>query len=113
MNHTEERGGKTAAAETTETPSLPRMIFAHTGGGEDIVARMVDFMRGDVEGALPADQLAAARELMDRAWGKPAASPATASPDADGAEDAGDDHAARKLSEMITAALAADDNGSG
>ena len=110
MNPTEQRGGETA---TDATPSLPRMIFAHTDGGEDIVARMVDFMRGDVDGARPADQLAAARELMDRAWGKPAASPTTAATDADGAEDAGDDRAARKLSEMITAALAADDDGSG
>ena len=109
MNPTNERGNK----PTTETPSLPRMIFAHTDGGEDIVARMVDFMRGDVEGARPADQLAAARELMDRAWGKPAASPSPSATDSDGAEDAGDDRAARKLSEMIAAALAADDNGSG
>ena len=107
MSANDERGGK------ADAPPLPRMIFARTDGGEDIVAWMVDFMLGRVEGARPADQLAAARELMDRAWGKPAPSSAPASADADKADDGNDDYAARKLSEMITAALAADGNGNG
>lgn len=107
MSANDERGGE------TDAPPLPRMIFARTGGGEDIVAWMVDFMLGRVEGARPADQLAAARELMDRAWGKPAPSSAPPSGDADKADDGNDDYAARKLSEMITAALAADGNGNG
>lgn len=92
----------------TDAPSLPEMIFAHTDGGEEIVARMVEFMHGQVEGARAADQLAAARELMDRAWGKPAASAQSAM--SDDTDDDRPDDAARKLSEMIAAALAADDD---
>ena len=95
----------------TPTPSLSGMIFAHTGGGEEIVARMVEFMHGRVEGARAADQLAAARELMDRAWGKPAsAAPAPGTDDADASQA---DDSADRLAEMIAAALAADGDGSG
>ena len=89
-------------------PSLPDMIFSQTDGGEAIVARMVEFMRGHVEGSRPADQLAAAKELMDRAWGRPpAASPAAPSSDGDG-ENGRTEYAADRLREMIAAALAAD-----
>ena len=102
MNERGEIGGEMMA------PSLSGMIFAHTDGGEEIVARMVDFMHGRVEGARAADQLAAARELMDRAWGKPAsASPAPGTDDAD----AQADDSADRLTEMIAAALAADGDG--
>ena len=104
MNERGEIGGEMTA------PSLSGMIFAHTDGGEEIVARMVDFMHGRVEGARAADQLAAARELMDRAWGKPAsAAPAPGRDDADG--DAQADDSADRLMEMIAAALAADGDG--
>ena len=85
------------------------MIFAHTDGGEEIVARMVDFMHGRVEGARAADQLAAARELMDRAWGKPAS--AAPAPGTDDDADAQADDSADRLMEMIAAALAADGDG--
>ena len=101
MNERGEIGGEMT------TPSLSGMIFAHTDGGEEIVARMVDFMHGRVEGARAADQLAAARELMDRAWGKPAS--AAPAPGAD--DDAQADDSADRLTEMIAAALAADGDG--
>ena len=105
MNARDEFGGE------TPTPSLSGMIFAHTGGGEEIVARMVEFMHGRVEGARAADQLAAARELMDRAWGKPASAAPAAGTDAADARQA--DDSADRLAEMIAAALAADGDGSG
>ena len=100
-----ETGGERATA------SLSEMIFAHTDGGEEIVARMVDFMHGRVEGARAADQLAAARELMDRAWGKPAS--AAPAPGHDGADADQADDSADRLMEMIAAALAADGEGGG
>lgn len=87
--------------------ALPDLIFSQTDGGRDIVARMVELMRGGVDGARPADQLSAAKELMDRAWGRPpaaASAPSGAEDDENGrAEDAAD-----RLREMIAAALAAD-----
>ena len=101
VNERGEIGGEVMA------PSLSGMIFAHTDGGEEIVARMVDFMHGRVEGARAADQLAAARELMDRAWGKPASAAPAPGTDAD----AQADDSADRLMEMIAAALAADGDG--
>lgn len=88
--------------------ALPDLIFSQTDGGRDIVARMVELMRGQVDGARAADQLAAARELMDRAWGKPPSSLSAPSGDDDDAENGRAEDAARRLREMIAAALAAD-----
>ena len=99
-NSPENRVGRGAAA-------LPDLIFSQTDGGKDIVARMVELMRGQVDGARAADQLAAARELMDRAWGKPPPSPSAPGGDYD-AENGRAEDAARRLREMIAAALAAD-----
>ena len=98
-NSPENRGERGATA-------LPDLIFNQTDGGKDIVARMVELMRGQVDGARAADQLAAARELMDRAWGKPPPSPSA--PSGDDAENNRAEDAARRLREMIAAALAAD-----
>ena len=86
--------------------ALPDLIFSQTDGGRDIVARMVDFMYGHVDGARPADQLSAAKELMDRAWGRPPAAPSA--PSAEDDENGRAEDAADRLREMIAAALAAD-----
>jgi len=85
--------------------ALPDLIFSQTDGGRDIVARMVELMRGGVDGARPADQLSAAKELMDRAWGRP---PAASAPSAEDDENGRAEDAADRLREMIAAALAAD-----
>ena len=89
-------------------PSLPDLIFSQTDGGREIVARMVDFMYGRVEGARAADQLSAAKELMDRAWGKPPPAASPSAPNAEDAESGRTEYAADRLREMIAAALAAD-----
>ena len=86
--------------------ALPDLIFSQTDGGRDIVARMVELMRGGVDGARPADQLSAAKELMDRAWGRPPA--AASAPSAEDDENGRAEDAADRLREMIAAALAAD-----
>lgn len=99
----QDAGGGAAGA----TP-LPDLIFSQTDGGREIVARMVDFMYGRVEGARAADQLSAAKELMDRAWGKPPAAASPSAPNAEDAESGRTEYAADKLREMIAAALAAD-----
>lgn len=88
--------------------SLPDLIFRQTGGGAEIVARMVELMHGRVEGSRAADQLAAAKELMDRAWGRPPAAAPSAPNAEDDAESGRTEYAADRLREMIAAALAAD-----
>ena len=84
--------------------TLAGLILSQTDGGRDIVERMVDFMYGRVEGCRVSDSLSAAKELMDRAWGRPsAASPVAAEDASEGAEDAAD-----TLRQMIMAALSAE-----
>ena len=68
-------------------PSLPELIRRETDDGLLAVRFLTDLMDGQVEGAKITDRLAAARELLDRGFGKPnAASVASASGDDSDAE---------------------------
>ena len=85
--------------------TLPELIREETDDGLLAVRFLVDLMDAQIEGAKIADRLAAARELLDRGFGKPATSPA-ASTAPDGDSDSERETAARAtLAERIRRAL--------
>ena len=60
-------------------PSLPELIRRETDDGLLAVRFLVELMDGLVDGAKVTDRLAAARELLDRGFGKPNAAASGAS----------------------------------
>ena len=59
-------------------PSLPDLIRRETDDGLLAVRFLVDLMDARIEGAKITDRLAAARELLDRGFGKPPAATSAA-----------------------------------
>ena len=88
-------------------PSLPELIRRETDDGLLAVRFLVDLMDAQVEGAKISDRLAAARELLDRGFGKPnAATSSTMSGASGGDSDSEREAAARAmLAERIRKAL--------
>ena len=87
-------------------PSLPELIRRETDDGLTAVRFLTELMDGQVEGAKITDRLAAARELLDRGFGKPnAASVASASGDGDDSDAEREAIARATLAERIRRAL--------
>ena len=85
-------------------PTLPDLIRRETDDGLIAVRFLVDLMDARIEGAKITDRLAAARELLDRGFGKPNAAAASAASGDD--SDAEREAAARAmLAERIRRAL--------
>ena len=90
----------------TRPVRLPELIRRETAGGLTVVRFFVNVMDADVDGTKMTDQITAARELLDRCFGKPF----TAAADTIGeSEDSSD--ASRILMERIRRVL--DDEKSG
>ena len=60
-----------AGGPHTHTGSLPELVRRETDDGLSVVRFLVDMMDAEIEGAKTTDRLAAARELLDRGFGKP------------------------------------------
>ncbi len=80
--------------------TLPDLARRETDDGLKVVRFLVSVMDGDIDGLKPSDRLAAARELLDRCFGKPFAASPAAKDDAAGANEA-----ANLLMERIRRAL--------
>ena len=88
-------------------PSLPELIRRETDDGLLAVRFLVELMDGVVDGAKVTDRLAAARELLDRGFGKPNAAAASSASGASGddSDSEREDAARAALAERIRKAL--------
>ena len=86
-------------------PSLPELIRRETDDGLLAVRFLVDLMDAQVEGAKISDRLAAARELLDRGFGKPNAASASSAPSGDDSDAEREASARAMLAERIRRAL--------
>lgn len=87
-------------------PTLPDLIRRETDDGLLAVRFLVDLMDSQIEGAKITDRLAAARELLDRGFGKPpTATTAAATASGDDSDTDREATARAMLAERIRRAL--------
>lgn len=87
-------------------PTLPDLIRSETDDGLLAVRFLVDLMDAQIEGAKITDRLAAARELLDRGFGKPpTATTAAATASGDDSDSERETTARAMLAERIRRAL--------
>ena len=55
----------------TTTDALQQLVLQETDDGLRPVRFLMEVMDAEVEGVKMADRIAAAREILDRCWGKP------------------------------------------
>ena len=70
--------------------SLQQLVLRETDDGLRLVRFLVDVMDAEIEGVKVADRAAAARELMDRCFGKPFTATDRTSEISDDVDDASD-----------------------
>ncbi len=70
--------------------SLQQLVLRETDDGLRLVRFLVDVMDAEIEGVKTADRAAAARELMDRCFGKPFTATDRTSEISDDVDDASD-----------------------
>ena len=86
-------------------PTLPDLIRRETDDGLIAVRFLVDLMDARIEGAKITDRLAAARELLDRGFGKPNAAAAASTASGDDSDAEREATARAMLAERIRRAL--------
>ena len=86
-------------------PALPDLIRRETDDGLRAVRFLVDLMDARIEGAKITDRLAAARELLDRGFGKPNAAAAATTASGDDSDAEREATARAMLAERIRRAL--------
>ena len=55
----------------TTTNALQQLVLRETDDGQMLVEFLLGVMNAEVEGVKMADRMSAAREILDRCWGKP------------------------------------------
>ena len=81
----------------TTTSELQQLVLQESEDGLRPIRFLMDVMDAEVEGVKMADRMAAAREILDRCWGKPFTATHGSSEISDGADDASDALAERIL----------------
>ena len=87
----------------SDSKTLQQMVLQETDDGLDLVRFFVDLMNSEIEGAKVSERAAAARELIDRGFGKSYTSVERSAEGFDGAGDASDvliDRIMRVIEEM-------------
>ena len=74
----------------TTTSELQQLVLQETDDGLRPVRFLMDVMNAEFEGVKMADRMAAAREILDRCWGKPFTAACGSSEISDGADDPSD-----------------------
>ena len=70
--------------------TLQQLVLRETDDGQRLVRFLLDVMDAEIEGVKIADRAAAARELMDRCFGKPFTATDRTSETSDDTDDASD-----------------------
>ena len=74
----------------TTTNALQQLVLSETDDGQMLVDFLLGVMNAEVEGVKTADRISAAREMLDRCWGKPFTAPHGSSEISGEANDASD-----------------------
>lgn len=74
----------------TTTNTLQHLVLQETDDGLRPVRFLVDVMDAEIEGVKMADRISAAREILDRCWGKPFTATYGSSEISDEADDSSD-----------------------
>ena len=97
---------------TTTPNTLQQLVLQETDGGLRPVRFLLEVMDAEIDGVKITDRIAAARELLDRCFGKPFTATDRTSEISDDADDASNmlaDRIRRAIDEMSDEAEASDD----